>query len=90
MGAPFLYPAREAQLKAATGLVRREQSGLKESSSGGLCGTAWQMCDTTIADLGRAPTPAEVTDGAHAEGRSPTNIRVEFYQWRKFRAHPRA
>ncbi|MDI4656567.1 hypothetical protein [Xanthobacter autotrophicus] len=89
--APIAKPkadaSREAQLKAATGLVRREQNGVKEPAAGGLCAAAWQACDKAMADLGRTPTVKEVLAGKHIAGLNETNVRVEYYPWRKFHGH---
>lgn len=89
--APIAKPkadaAREAQLKATIGLVRREQNGVKEPSAGGLCAKAWTACDATMADLGRTPTVKEVLAGKHVAGLNETNVRVEYYPWRKFHGH---
>lgn len=87
---PKADPAREVQLKAATGLVRRERNGIKEPSAGGLCWKAWQACDATMADLKRTPTPAEVNASKHAAGLNATNVKVEYSYWRRFHGYPRA
>lgn len=87
---PKTDAAREAQVKATTGLVRREQNGVKEPSAGGLCAAAWQACDKAMADLGRTPTVKEVLAGKHIAGLNETNVRVEYYPWRKFHGYPRA
>jgi len=84
---PKADASREAQLKAATGLVRREQNGIKEPSAGGLCAKAWTACDATMADLGRTPSLKEVLAGKHVAGLNETNVRVEYYPWRKFHGH---
>jgi len=87
---PKADAAREAQLKAATGLIRREQNGIKEPTSGGLCWLAWQACDKAMADLGRTPTSGEVAASKHAAGLNATNVKVEYSYWRRFHGHPRA
>ncbi|UDQ87417.1 hypothetical protein LJE71_13975 [Xanthobacter autotrophicus] len=87
---PKADAAREAQLKATTGLVRREQNGVKEPSAGGLCAAAWQACDKAMADLGRTPTSGEVAASKHAAGLNATNVKVEYSYWRRFHGHPRA
>lgn len=92
--APTVKPkadaSREAQLKATTGLIRREQNGVKEPSAGGLCAKAWAACDATMADLGRTPTLKEVLAGKHVAGLNETNVRVEYYPWRRFHGHQQA
>ncbi|MEP9353868.1 hypothetical protein ABLE93_09745 [Xanthobacter sp. KR7-65] len=80
----------EAQLKAATGLVRREQNGVKEPAAGGLCAAAWRACDKAMADLGRTPTSGEAAASKHAAGLNATNVKVEYSYWRRFHGHPRA
>lgn len=82
--------AREEQLKAATGLVRREQNGIKEPTAGGQCWLAWQACDKAMADLGRTPTSGEVAASEHSAGLNATNVKVEYSYWRRFHGHPRA
>lgn len=82
--------AREAQLRAVTGLVRREQNGIKEPTAGGLCRLAWQACDKAMADLGRIPTSGEVAASKYAAGLNATNVKVEYSYWRRFHGHPRA
>ncbi|MFG1277475.1 hypothetical protein [Xanthobacter autotrophicus] len=92
--APIAKPkadaSREAQFKAATGLVRREQNGVKEPAAGGLCAAAWQACDKAMADLGRTPTSGEAAASKHAAGLNTTNVKVEYSYWRRFHGHPRA
>lgn len=92
--APIAKPkadaSREAQLKAATGLVRREQNGVKEPAAGGLCAAAWQACDKAMADLGRTPTSSEAAASKHAAGLNTNNVKVEHSFWRRFHGHPRA
>ncbi|MFG1371717.1 hypothetical protein V5F32_06060 [Xanthobacter oligotrophicus] len=87
---PKADASREAQLKAATGLVRREQNGVKEPAAGGLCAAAWQACDKAMADLGRTPTSGEAAASKHAAGLNATNVKVEYSYWRRFHGHPRA
>ncbi|MBB6307299.1 hypothetical protein [Xanthobacter tagetidis] len=82
--------AREAQFKAITGLVRREQNGIKEPTAGGLCWLAWQACDKAMADLGRTPTSGEVAVSKYAAGLNATNVKVEYSYWRRFHGYPRA
>ncbi|MFG1377886.1 hypothetical protein [Xanthobacter autotrophicus] len=87
---PKADASREAQFKAATGLVRREQNGVKEPAAGGLCAAAWQACDKAMADLGRTPTSGEAAASEHAAGLNATNVKVEYSYWRRFHGHPRA
>lgn len=87
---PKADASREAQLKAATGLVRREQNGVKEPAAGGLCAAAWTACDRAMADLGRTPTSSEAAASKHAAGLNTNNVKVEYSYWRRFHGHPRA
>lgn len=62
---------------------RPKQNGVTRPSAGGLCRAVWDLCDAVAQGTPNTVTLAAVK-GAAPPSLNPTNVAIEYYQWRKF------
>lgn len=81
MAPPAPVQVEAAPAKRTIEKDRPKQNGVTRPSAGGLCRAVWDLCDAqgkpgevTLAAV-KAAAPAQL---------NPTNVAIEYYQWRKF------